>query len=125
MSSGGGGNDRIFANLGQDRSFGGDGNDDLWALARGDVTMLGDPLGDALAGGDGNDRFHVRDGEVDAVDCGAGNDRVIADQFDLILGATPANFNGSCERVTRRSVQPGADAQENRLQSPAEDRKES
>ena len=101
ISTGGAGADRIFANLGADQSFGGNGNDDLWALARGDVAAPGDPSGDALTGGDGDDTFHTRDGEVDRIDCGNGTDTALLDQFDLIVDATPANPNGSCERVVR------------------------
>ena len=73
--------DVIFANLGADKSFGGNGNDVLWALAKGDVSQ---PGVDALDGGNGNDRFRVRDGEADLITCGAGFDRVRADQFDVI-----------------------------------------
>ncbi|MFN2521583.1 MAG: hypothetical protein ABR525_11160, partial [Candidatus Limnocylindria bacterium] len=96
--------------LGVDQSFGGDGNDDLWALARGDVTTPGDPIGDALVGGNGNDTFHTADGEIDRITCGDGNnDRVIADVYDLITDATPTNVNGSCERVVRTTAQPDTD----------------
>ncbi len=117
------GNDRIYANLGMDQSFGGEGNDDLWALARGDVTVLGDPIGDALTGGPGRDTFHVRDGEVDRIDCGDGRDRVLADQYDVIVDATPANANGSCEVVLRSSV-PAGDGKEGAYESPKDDAKE-
>ena len=105
-----------------DKSFGGDGNDDLWALHRGDVSAPGDTVADELTGGNGNDTFHVFDGEADKVTCEAGNDRVIADIYDVITDATPENPNGSCERVTR--TQPESDSEENRTQSPEEDSKE-
>ena len=81
----------------------------LWALARGDVAAPGDPIGDELTGGNGNDTFRVRDGEADKISCGDGNDTVHADQYDVIVDATPANANGSCERVVRNST-PDADA---------------
>ena len=123
ISTGGAGADRIFANLGADQSFGGNGNDDLWALARGDVAAPGDPVGDALTGGNGGDRFHTRDGEVDRIDCGDGKDTALLDQFDVIVDATPANANGSCERVLRSSVLE-SDAEENKAANPAEDKKE-
>ena len=87
------------------------------------MAAPGDPIGDALTGGNGNDTFRVRDGEVDKIDCGAGTRRVLADQYDVIVDATPANANGSCERVVRNSV-PDADTDENKTQSPKEDRKE-
>ena len=74
----------IFANRGVDRSYGGDGADALWALSRYDVSALGDPVGDELHGGNGADRFRVRDGEVDKVHCGDGRDSVLADQYDQV-----------------------------------------
>jgi len=120
--TGNAGNDRIFANLGVDTTFGGDGNDDLWALHRGDVTAPGDPVGDSLTGGNGNDRFHTFDGERDVISCGEGRDRVIGDVHDQIADATPANPNGSCERVTRTQAE--SPAEEDKTQSPPEDDKE-
>ena len=71
----------IFANRGVDTSSGGDGNDVLWALARGDVAPGPgvDQVGDTLDGGNGNDIFRTRDGEVDRITCGAGNDRALLD----------------------------------------------
>jgi Ca2+-binding RTX toxin-like protein len=116
---GGPGNDRIFANLGQDTTFGEDGNDNLWALARGDVQGAGDPVGDALDGGPGDDTFHTRDGELDRITCGDGNDRALLDQFDVITDATAANPNGSCERVARKPARPRESASEDARQSPA------
>ena len=108
VQHGGGGNDRIYANVGVDESFGDDGNDDLWALARTDVTPgpsgETDQVGDTLHGGAGDDRFHTRDGEVDKIDCGDGNDKAILDNVDVIVDATATNPNGSCERVQRLDV---------------------
>jgi RTX calcium-binding nonapeptide repeat (4 copies) len=114
--NGGGGADKIFANRGRDVSDGGDGGDVLWALARFDVTAIGDPDGDELTGGDGRDRFRVRDGEVDKTHCGGGLDRVLADQFDQV--------DGDCERVERRdvtSLDQVEDQEENSTENPAED----
>ena len=71
----------------------------------------------------GNDTFRVRDGEVDKIDCGEGRDVVRADQYDVIVDATPGNANGSCERVVRNST-PDSDAEEGKTQSPKEDGKE-
>jgi hypothetical protein len=45
---------------------------------------------DYLTGGPGDDTFAVRDGEVDIVDCGPGQDSVVADADDALYG---------CERV--------------------------
>jgi len=114
--SGGPGADKIFANPGRDQSDGGDGPDILWALARVDVTAIGDPEGDELTGGNGADRFLVRDGEVDLVHCGEGHDGVLADQFDQV--------DNDCERVIRRditSLDQVDDGEENRTENPSLD----
>jgi Ca2+-binding RTX toxin-like protein len=114
--SGGPGADKIFANPGRDRSDGGDGPDVLWALARADVTAIGDAEGDELTGGSGADRFRVRDGELDLVHCGEGHDRVLADQFDQV--------DNDCERVFRRnitSLDQVDDEEENRTENPSAD----
>ena len=113
----------MFANIGRDTVTGGEGDDVLWALARVDVTALGDQEGDTLDGGNGNDRFNVRDGEADRIACGEGRDKVRADQFDVIVDATAENANGSCE-VVKRSSQLDSDAPENQVQSPPEDRRQ-
>src|SRR5919199_53791 len=122
---GGAGNDRIFANLGVDVTAGGDGNDDLWALARGDVHPgpggAVDQVGDTLDGGAGNDTFRTRDGEVDRIVCGPGNDTALLDQVDVILDATAANPNGSCERVVRKAPRPGDSRPEDAQQSPRDE----
>ncbi len=91
----------------------------LWALAKGDVSQ---PGVDALDGGNGNDRFRVRDGEPDLITCGAGFDRVSADQFDLITDLSVGDPTGSCEHVIRRDASSEGDGAENRVQSPREDR---
>jgi len=116
VQSGGAGADKLFANPGRDKSDGGDGPDVLWALARADVATIGDPEGDSLTGGNGGDRFRVRDGEVDLVHCGEGRDRVIADQFDQV--------DNDCERVIRRditSLDQVEDQEENRTENPSSD----
>lgn len=114
VQRGGAGNDLIFANAGVDQSFGGDGNDVLWALARSDVRPGPggevDQTGDALDGGAGNDRFHTRDGEVDRITCGDGNDRALLDEVDVITDATAENPNGSCEKVIRRAPKARGDS---------------
>ena len=116
---GGSRGDVIFANLGADKSFGGNGNDVLWALAKGDVSQ---PGVDALDGGNGNDRFRVRDGEADLITCGAGFDRVRADQFDVITDLSVGDPTGSCEVVERKDASTESQSAENRVQSPKEDR---
>ena len=75
VQDGGAGNDVIFANRGVDTSIGGDGNDVLWAHGpRPTSPRPGDQVGDTLDGGNGNDVFRTRDGEVDRITCGAGDD---------------------------------------------------
>jgi Ca2+-binding RTX toxin-like protein len=112
--SGGPGADKIFANPGRDSSDGGEGPDVLWALARVDVTAIGDPDGDELTGGGARDLFLVRDGEADLVHCGEGRDHVVADQFDQV--------DNDCERVIRRditSLDQVEDGEENRTENPS------
>ena len=122
---GGAGNDTIYANVGQDVSAGGEGNDNLWALARADVTPgpggAVDQVGDTLDGGNGNDTFHTRDGEVDRITCGAGNDTALLDQVDVITDATAAAPNGSCERVVRKAPKPRDSASEDAQQAPRDE----
>ena len=91
------GNDRMFANRGVDVVTGGPGNDHLWARAPFDVTGEPNEPADTLDGGEGNDVFHVRDGEADNVTCGAGYDVVRADRKDVVAA--------DCEVVKRHRPQ--------------------
>lgn len=100
---GGPGDDLIYAGLGRDVTYGGEGNDTLWALARGDVRGRFDKRGDQLVGEAGDDTFRTRDGEVDLISCGDGNDTAYLDFKDKIVDATAENRNGSCENVERKS----------------------
>ena len=122
---GGPGDDTIFANLGQDTSSGGEGNDTLWALARGDVQPgpggAVDQVGDTLDGGNGDDTFRTRDGEVDRITCGAGNDTALLDRVDVITDASAANPNGSCERVVRKPPRARDSRSEDAQQSPKDE----
>ncbi len=56
--------------------MGGTGND----------TLTGNGGIDQLTAGDGDDVVNARDGVVDRVDCGGGNDTVIADVADVVVG---------------------------------------
>ena len=111
---GGPGNDRIFANRGRDTSDGGPGDDVLWALIRFDVTGPGDLAGDVVRGGEGNDRFRTRDGELDIVSCGPGFDVARLDFADVIESASATAPDGDCERVRRAAPRPGEDNEEER-----------
>lgn len=128
VQRGGAGNDVIFANLGTDTTFGDDGDDTLWALARGDVKPGPngevDQVGDALDGGNGNDRFRTRDGEVDRITCGPGEDRAVLDRVDVIADATADAPNGSCEQVERKAAKGnGNEAKsEDQQQAPREEK---
>src|SRR3954454_3313096 len=128
VQHGGAGNDRIFANLGVDTTYGEDGNDDLWALARGDVSAAAgqiDQTGDTLDGGNGDDRFHTRDGEVDHITCGEGRDVALLDNVDVIADATADNPNGSCEKVIRKAPKNHEAKSEDAQQAPTEANKQS
>ena len=59
-----------------------------------------------MRGGAGNDRIHVRDGELDVVSCGPGFDVALLDFADVIEGATAQAPNGDCERVRRAAPRP-------------------
>jgi hypothetical protein len=62
-------------------------------------------IGDTLDGGPGDDTFHTRDGEVDHITCGDGNDTALLDNVDVITDATATNPKGSCETIVRKDVQ--------------------
>ena len=103
---GAGGNDTLKGADGADKLDGGAGDDDLDA-GFGDDVIVGGPGRDTIAGdrrgGDcgplwckypfGNDTIDARDGEVDSVMCGAGEDTVQADANDVVAP--------DCEHVTR------------------------
>ncbi len=77
-----GGNDILYGNAGGDRIEGGDGNDTIYGNEDLDL-LVGGPGNDRISGGTGGDLIRVRDGFVDQVDCGGGNDNVAdRDSFD-------------------------------------------
>jgi len=78
-----------------------------------------DTTGDTLDGGPGNDTFHTRDGEVDRITCGEGNDNALLDTVDVITDATAENPNGSCERVVRKAPKSRDSRSEDHQQAPA------
>ena len=101
----------------------------LWALARGDVhpgpNGEVDTAGDTLDGGPGNDTFRTRDGEVDKITCGDGNDLALLDTVDAITDATAANPNGSCEKVIRKAPKVKESHSEDAQQAPADANRQS
>jgi hypothetical protein len=64
--------------------------------------------------------FRTRDGEVDRVTCGPGNDRALLDNVDVITDATASNPNGSCEIVQRRQPHGNQSKSEDAQESPKE-----
>lgn len=90
--TGGSGNDTLTAGYGNDTITGGPGKDIVNADRAGRCNELHCDLpGGAL----GDDTIDVRDGEVDTVACGIGNDKVVADAADSVAA--------DCEQVDRGS----------------------
>jgi hypothetical protein len=77
---GGGGNDRISGGAGADKLYGDAGNDSITPGAGRDTVF----------GGSGSDTIRARDGERDTIDCGPGNDTVVADKADFVKGCETA-----------------------------------
>lgn len=86
--NGGSGDDLLEGGAGNDRLVGSDGND----------TILAGPGNDTVFGEDGDDLIGARDGKVDRIYCGSGDDTVIADRFDKVAA--------SCENVRRGVFKP-------------------
>lgn len=81
--SGDAGANRIAGTVGGDRISGGAGRDRLAGEA-GEDCVDGGPGRDRLGGGPGDDVIRARDGAPDVVDCGEGDDLVIADSRDTL-----------------------------------------
>jgi Ca2+-binding RTX toxin-like protein len=87
---GGSGADRVEGGFGHDTLTGGPGRDELY----GDSTSAQcGGFGQSCTIPFGNDTIDARDGEVDQVDCGIGNDRAIVDAIDVVAA--------NCETVER------------------------
>ena len=69
-----GGEDEIWSLAGDDRLSGGGGDDELY----------GGQGHDALLGGAGDDFIEAKDGELDYVECGSGNDVASVDLGDRV-----------------------------------------
>jgi hypothetical protein len=78
-----GGNDLLRGRAGDDRLDGGRGRDRVFGDTGADL-LIGGPGRDRLVGGRGADRIRARDGQPDAINCGPGRDRVLADRRDRI-----------------------------------------
>ena len=98
---GGPGADRLTAGPAADRVDGGDGNDRLRGGGGAD-TLDGGAGADEFDGGAGDDRMRSADGLAERVVCGAGEDRVEADQLDDVAS--------DCEVVARSEVAPPPDS---------------
>ncbi len=59
---------------------------DAIAGGPGNDTIVGGPGEDCLDGEAGDDRIDARDGQADRVDCGPGDDTVLADPRDVTVG---------------------------------------
>ncbi|HET7444625.1 MAG TPA: hypothetical protein VFJ57_08205 [Solirubrobacterales bacterium] len=81
--SGDGGPNRVVGTVGGDRISGGPGRDRL--LGEGGEDCIDGGAGrDRLSGGSGDDLIRSRDGVADVVDCGDGDDVVLADAKDVV-----------------------------------------
>jgi RTX calcium-binding nonapeptide repeat (4 copies) len=83
--SGGDGRDYLRGGPGADRLRGGAGPDRLGGAGGADV-LDGGKGRDVLNGGAGSDRIDARDGRRETVRCGNGDDRVLADLADKLIG---------------------------------------
>jgi Ca2+-binding RTX toxin-like protein len=81
------GGDRIVGSSGANSLVGDDGDDDI----------TGEGGVDVLVGAAGDDTIHARDGQVDHILCGPGNDVVFADANDDIIEDGPSDEH--CETV--------------------------
>jgi Ca2+-binding RTX toxin-like protein len=86
--SGHGGNDVIDAGAGFDRVNGGGGNDRLLSAPGGAVLKGGkgrdefNMVNGETVGGEGNDVIRARDGQLDEINCGPGDDKAYVDRAE-------------------------------------------
>ena len=79
-ATGGSGNDRIVAGPSSSYLYGGAGND----------SITGGAGEQRIEGNEGDDTIDSRDGAFDSIDCGSGNDVVLADAGDSTTGCEVA-----------------------------------
>jgi len=70
--------DSLYGNGGSNEYFGGPGPD----LLEGDVSLPGET--ETFSAGTGDDLIYTTDGVEDDIDCGDGNDTVVADPIDKV-----------------------------------------
>lgn len=101
-----GGNDKTYGEDGQDTIEGGDGDDTVDGGAGTDV-LYGDELLMCLPGEctSNRDTILARDGAIDDINCGPGQDSATLDAGDTI----PASGQTVCEQVDRSGSPTGAD----------------
>ncbi len=76
-------NDRLAGFNGEDTLYGAPGDDTLYGGAGKDEIYAGGGSDDVLAGA-GDDFVEAKDGAVDRVSCGPGNDSISVDRKDLV-----------------------------------------
>jgi Ca2+-binding RTX toxin-like protein len=92
--------ENVIGSAGEDTITGNGNRNDIDAGAGGDVI---DPGGDSdfVDAGPGNDRILTRDGSIDRIECGDGNDQAVIDAFDVVT---------NCEDVqASRELMPDVD----------------
>lgn len=109
-----GGDDRVTSGNGRQTIDAGSGADYLEG-GFGNDTLTGGPGRDTIAGDftgsqcgvfqsctlpHGDDIINARDGEVDTVDCGVGNDRVVADAVDTLSNCETVDANAAVPNPT-------------------------
>ena len=87
---GGNGNDHVEGGLGNDTVTGGPGQDTIY----GDATAARCTIY-ACKISFGNDVINARDGEVDNIDCGIGQDKAIVDAIDVVANCETVDGAGS------------------------------
>jgi Ca2+-binding RTX toxin-like protein len=75
--------ENVVGSIGPDTITGNDLPNDIVALDAGDVVNPGAGP-DLVDAGAGDDRIEARDGAQDRIDCGAGNDLAVIDEFDSV-----------------------------------------
>src|SRR5689334_11236235 len=115
LISGDQGNDTINSGAGDDEVRGEEGNDTLTS-GDGNDKVFGGSGADVLDTGAGDDTINVSDGVADKVNCGAGNDTVVADTLDELTDCenvgdrqfvAPPSDDGSANDTTKPTLRAG------------------